>query len=43
MTTVQVKNEIKKMNSYNIDTLNTLSMKSGIALMTINFWYNCFN
>lgn len=42
MTTLQVKAEIKKMDEYNIDKLNTLSVKSGIQLMTLNFWWNCF-
>jgi len=40
MTAIQVKEEIKKMRAYNIDKLNTLANKSGISLMTINFWYN---
>jgi len=42
MTALKVKSKIKKMDTYNIDKLNTLSMKSGISLMTINFWWNCF-
>lgn len=40
MTPAQVKEEIKKMNAYNINKLNTLANKSGISLMTINFWFN---
>jgi hypothetical protein len=42
MTHEAVKNQIKKMNSFDIDALNTLSIKSGVSLMTINFWWNCF-
>jgi len=40
MTNLQVKEAIKKMKTYNVDKLNTLANKSGISLMTINFWYN---
>lgn len=40
MTSKEVKESIRKMNSYNIDKLNALSNKSGISLITINFWYN---
>jgi hypothetical protein len=40
MTANQVKAEIKKMTKFDIDKLNTLSNKSGISLMTINFWWN---
>ena len=40
MTHQEVKAEIRKMSRYDIDRLNTLSSKSGISLMTINFWWN---
>ena len=40
MTSNQVKEEIKKMIKYDINHLNSLSNKSGISLMTINFWWN---
>jgi len=40
MNAIEVKNEIKKMKKYNISLLNELSIKSGIELMTINFWWN---
>jgi len=40
MTDTQVKEEIKRMNAYDINKLNNLANKSGISLMTINFWYN---
>lgn len=40
MSAQEVKQEIHKMTKYNIDKLNTLSQKSGISLITINFWWN---
>jgi len=40
MTTTQVKAEIRKMKRFDINKLSALSCKSGISLMTINFWYN---
>lgn len=40
MKALQVKEAIKKMKTYNVDKLNTLANKSGISLMTINFWWN---
>ncbi len=40
MTAKEVKQAIRKQETYNIDFLNTLSNKSGISLMTINFWWN---
>lgn len=43
MTKEQVKKKIKTMKKYNIDTLNTLSNKSGISLMTLGFWYNAIH
>lgn len=40
MTAAEVKNAIKKQQTYNINFLNDLANKSGIQLMTINFWWN---
>lgn len=40
MTALKVKEAIRKMKTYNVDKLNTLANKSGISLMTINFWWN---
>lgn len=40
MTAIEVKNEIRKMETFDISRLNDLSVISGISLMTINFWWN---
>lgn len=40
MDAQEVRNQIKKMESYNIDKLHQLSVKSGVPLMTVNFWWN---
>lgn len=40
MTSNEVKQEIKNMNRYDLSKLNRLANKSGISLMTINFWWN---
>ena len=40
MNAEQVKTRIKKMTKYDINKLHALATKSGISLMTINFWYN---
>ena len=40
MNAAQVRESIKKMKSYNIEKLHNLSQKSGIPLMTLNFWWN---
>ena len=40
MTQKEVKQAIREMKKFDINKLNTLSNKSGISLMTINFWYN---
>lgn len=37
---IDAKEEIKEMDSYNIDKLNDIAVKYGIDLMTINFWWN---
>lgn len=43
MTSNQVKQAIRQMQNYNIDELNTLSIKSGISLMIIGFWYQAIH
>ena len=40
MTATEVKNQIRQMSQYDINKLSELSQKSGIPLMTVNFWYN---
>lgn len=40
ITTAKVKANIKAMAVYNIDTLNTMAMNSGLPLITLNFWFN---
>ena len=40
LSSQQVKDEIKKLSEYNIEKLNKLAERSGIPLITINFWWN---
>lgn len=40
MTAAEVKAAIREQQTYNIDFLNSLANRSGIQLMTINFWWN---
>ena len=40
MTATEVKNQIRQMSQYDKNKLSELSQKSGIPLMTVNFWYN---
>lgn len=40
MNAAQVKEAIKGMQAYNLEKLNALANKSGISLLTINFWWN---
>ncbi len=40
MKAQEVKNRIRNQKKYDINFLNDLANKSGIPLMTINFWWN---
>lgn len=40
MSTTEVKQAIRNMDKYDISILNELAVKSGVSLMTVNFWYN---
>ena len=43
MTQSQVKNEIKKMKSFDIDKLNTMANKCETPLSIVAFWYEAIH